>query len=125
MKAAWQTPSGARSIEKSDILKVLNPKNAEPGYSKHNYSAAIDCNIFTPSNKMLSKKGMRNEWINHGFKKLAETHNIEWGGNFATYEDCVHFAYNFNINTAVANATEVYGSLDKVPSSKFKEIKLT
>ena len=114
-----------RSIEKSDILKVLNPKNAEPGYSKHNYSAAIDCNIFTPSNKMLSKKGMRNEWINHGFKKLAETHNIEWGGNFATYEDCVHFAYNFNINTAVANATEVYGSLDKVPSSKFKEIKLT
>lgn len=114
-----------RSITKSFVLKVINPKNAEPGYSKHNYSAAIDCNIFTPKNYMLPKKGMKNAWINHGFRKLAETHDIEWGGNFGTYEDCVHFAYNFNINTAVANATEVYGSIDDLPSSKGKEIKLT
>lgn len=114
-----------RSITKSFVLKAQNPKNAEPGYSKHNYSAAIDCNIFTPKNYMLPKKGMKNAWINHGFRKLAETYDIEWGGNFGTYEDCVHFAYNFNINTAVANVTEVYGSIDKLPSSKGKEIKLT
>ena len=114
-----------RSIAKSLGLNTFNSQNAEPGYSKHNYSAAIDCNIITPSNYMLPKKGMKNGWINHGFRKLAETHNIEWGGNFGTYEDCVHFAYNFNINKAVANATEVYGSVYNLPSSKGKEIKLT
>jgi len=115
-----------RSIAKSLGLKASNSKNAEPGYSKHNYSAAIDCNIITPSNYMLPKKGMKNAWINHGFKKLAETHDIEWGGNFGSYEDCVHFAYNFNINTALANAIEVYGPVDKIPPlTNLKDIKLT
>ena len=114
-----------RTIQKSIDLKKQNPDNASPGYSKHNYSAAMDCNIFTPSGKMLSKKGMRNEWINQGFQQLAQKHNIEWGGNFATYEDCVHFAYNFNINTAVSNATALYGSAEKIPKGKESKIKLT
>jgi hypothetical protein len=114
-----------RTIQKSIDLKKQNPDNAAPGYSKHNYSAAMDCNIFTPSGKMLSKKGMRNEWINQGFQQLAQKHNIEWGGNFATYEDCVHFAYNFNINTAVSNATALYGSAEKIPMGKESKIKLT
>jgi hypothetical protein len=56
---------------------------------------------------------------------LAQKHNIEWGGNFATYEDCVHFAYNFNINTAVSNATALYGSAEKIPKGKESKIKLT
>ena len=114
-----------RTIQKSIELKKENPKNASPGYSKHNYSAALDCNIFTPSGKMLSKKGMKVDWINQGFQQLAQKHNLEWGGNFGTYEDCVHFAYYFNINTAVSNATTLYGSVENIPSGKESKIKLT
>jgi hypothetical protein len=70
-------------------------------------------------------QGMRHRWINHGFQKLASKHNIIWGGNFSSYEDCIHFAYNFSIDTAVANAIKKYGSLDNMKGDNGKTIKLT
>jgi hypothetical protein len=114
-----------RSYEKSVSLKKENSDNADPGRSKHNYYAGIDANITPPGENMLKKQGMRYRWINHGFQKLSSKHNITWGGNFSSYEDCIHFAYEFSIDTAVANVIEKYGSLDNMKGDNGKTIKLT
>ena len=114
-----------RSIEKSIELQQENPKNADPGKSKHNYYASIDMNIITPQGKTLRKQGMKYEWKNHGFKDLAEKHNLIWGGSFSTYEDCIHFEYIFNINTAIKNATSKYGDIKNLKGDNGKYVKLT
>jgi hypothetical protein len=114
-----------RTFEKSVELQKEDPKNSHPGYSKHNYYAGLDFNIETPRGEMLMKQGMKNKWINQGFEKLAAKHGITWGGNFSGYEDCIHFAYEFNINTAVKNAIAKYGSLEKMEGNDGKRVKLT
>lgn len=81
-----------RDLETSQDLKKENPNNADPGYSRHNYNTAVDFNVVTSDGKVLKKSVNRNDWINHGFDKLASKHNIDWGGNFDTYNDYVHFA---------------------------------
>lgn len=114
-----------RSYEKSIALKKENPDNADPGRSKHNYYAGIDANITPPGEPTLMKSGMRYRWINHGFQKLASKYNITWGGDFSSYEDCIHFAHEFSIDKAVANAIEKYGSLNNMKGDNGKTIKLT
>ena len=114
-----------RSIEKSIELQQENPKNADPGKSRHNYYASIDMNIITPQGKTLMKEGMKHEWKNHGFKDLAEKHNLIWGGSFSTYEDCIHFEYIFKINTAITNATSKYGDIKNLKGDNGKYVKLT
>jgi hypothetical protein len=114
-----------RTFEKSIQLKAEDSSNASPGYSKHNYYAGLDFNIETPTGDWLRKQGMRYKWINQGFQKLANKHGIEWGGDFSSYEDCIHFSYIFNINTAVKNAVAKYGSLENLKSDEGKTIKLT
>jgi hypothetical protein len=114
-----------RSIEKSIELQKENPKNADPGRSKHNYYASIDMNIITPQGKTLTKEGMKHEWKNHGFNTLAEKYNLIWGGSFSTYEDCIHFEYTFKIDDAVANATSKYGSVENMKGDNGKYVKLT
>ena len=114
-----------RSIEKQEVLNALNPENADPGRSKHNYYASIDMNITTPQGKTLKKKGMKHEWKNHGFNILAEKHNLIWGGSFSTYEDCIHFEYIFDINTAITNATSKYGDIKNLKGDDGKYVKLT
>jgi hypothetical protein len=81
-----------RDLKTSQDLKKENPNNADPGYSRHNYNTAVDFNVITSDGKELKKSVNRNDWINHGFDKLAAKHNIDWGGNFDTYNDYVHFA---------------------------------
>ena len=110
--------SVGRSLAKSEALRKSNdPKNAPAGRSRHNYYASIDFNIALPNGTVLAKrfknaKGKaRATWINNGFYKLAQTHNLIWGGNFNKNEDCVHFAYSFNVDTAVANAIKKYGEV--------------
>ncbi len=113
--------SVGRSIEKSKELSKIKTlgfsKNADPGRSRHNYYASIDFNIKLPNKEILAKSfrgtpgKARVEWTNYGFKKLAKKHNLIWGGDFAWYEDCVHFAYEFNMDTAVANAIKKYGEI--------------
>jgi hypothetical protein len=112
-----------RSYEKSVALKKQNSSNASPGRSKHNYYSGFDCNIVTPSGKTLMKAD-RTSWVKHGFEKLAEKHNITWGGNFSGYVDSVHFAMEFDINTAVSNAIAKHGSLDNMRGNSGKFIKL-
>lgn len=113
-----------RTFEKSVELKRKNPSNADPGRSKHNYYSGIDCNIVTPNGKTLMKAD-RNSWVNHGFEKLAEKYNITWGGNFSGYVDSVHFAFEFDINTAVSNAIAKHGALENMKGDDGKFIKLT
>ena len=114
-----------RTLEKSRQLKKEDEENASPGYSKHNYYAGLDFNIETPQGVWLKKQGMRHEWINQGFQELAAKHGIEWGGNFSSYEDCIHFAYIFSINKAVENAKAKYGSIENMVKDDGKNVKLT
>ena len=116
-----------RSLKKSEVLlKTNDPKNAKPGRSKHNYFASIDFNVIEPSGAYLKKRDaynpgkVRTQWVNQGFEKLAKKHNLIWGGNFKDNEDCVHFAYKFPIDTAVANAIKKYGEIEStgVPNLK-------
>ena len=93
-----------RSFERSAELKEQNNKNALPGLSKHNYYAAADFNITDPNGVTYMKDGDRAKWIKSGIVQEAKNAGLKWGGNFANYEDCIHFYYDFDINTAYQNA---------------------
>jgi hypothetical protein len=70
-----------------------NPKNAEPGKSNHNYGMSVDMNVTTPSGLVLRKKGDKPNWEQSGIPQLAAQYGINWGGNFSSYEDNIHFFY--------------------------------
>lgn len=93
-----------RSFERSAELKKENPSNASPGLSKHNYYAAIDFNIIDPNGKVYKKQGDKISWMNSGIIDLAKSLGLKWGGDFANYEDDIHFYYDFDIYTAYQNA---------------------
>jgi hypothetical protein len=93
-----------RTFSKSESLREKNSSNARPGFSKHNYYAAIDFNIIDPNGVTYMKGGDRAKWIESGIIREAKKVGLEWGGDFANYEDCIHFSYNFNIKTAYNNA---------------------
>ena len=114
-----------RTFKRSIELQAENSKNASPGYSKHNYYAGLDFNIVTPTGETLMKQGMRHKWVNQGFQKLATKHDIQWGGDFSSYEDCIHFSYKFNIDTAVKNAIAKYGALENLKGNEGKNVKLS
>lgn len=91
-----------RTWEESYNLKNANPLNAAPGFSQHNYGLAIDINIETPASttKRTLLKKVKAPWIEEGIDKVAIDAGLRWGGNFSGYIDCVHFDYNYNVNTA-------------------------
>jgi hypothetical protein len=99
-----------RTWEESYNLKFtpntnsFNPSNAAPGFSLHNYGLAIDINIETPASTTKRKRTLlkRNKtpWIEEGLDKVAIEADLRWGGNFTNYEDCVHFDFYYNLNTA-------------------------
>ena len=81
-----------RTYQRSRELNKENPKNAEPGYSPHNYAYGIDMNIIPPTGKNYTfMKGDRTPWIESGIADLAKNSGIRWGGNFSSYVDCIHF----------------------------------
>lgn len=106
-----------RDLETSQDLKKENPNNADPGYSRHNYNTAVDFNVVTSDGKELKKSVNRNDWINHGFDKLAAKHNLDWGGNFDTYNDYVHFAVT---DYDVSKSIEEFSSGKDVNSIKLE-----
>ena len=93
-----------RSFERSKELKAENSNNATPGLSKHNYYAAMDFNITDPNGVTYMKGGDRAKWVESGIIREATKVGLEWGGNFANYEDCIHFSYKFDIYAAYQNA---------------------
>ena len=92
-----------RDFETSKKLKQQNPKNAEPGKSKHNYSAAIDFNITDPNGRTFRKKE-RAIWIQSGIVDKAKNAGLGWGGVFANYVDSIHFYVEFDASVALQNA---------------------
>lgn len=103
-----------RTWEESYNLKKINSKNAAPGFSQHNYGLAIDINIETPASttKRTLLKSNKTPWIEEGIDKVATDAGLRWGGNFSGYVDCVHFDYNYNINTAYNQITTQARSID-------------
>ena len=103
-----------RTWEESYNLKKANSKNAEPGRSQHNYGLAIDINIETPASttkRTLLKKN-KTPWIEEGIDKVAIDAGLRWGGNFIGYIDCVHFDFDYNIDTAYRQVTTQAKNLD-------------
>ena len=96
-----------RSFERSAELKKQNPQNSSPGFSKHNYFAAMDFNIIDPNGKNYKKSGYKMDWINSGIVDLAKASGLSWGGEFANYEDDIHFYYDFEIKRAYENAEKI------------------
>jgi hypothetical protein len=93
-----QINSSYRDLESQARQYKAKKKNAPPGYSPHNYGAAIDI--------QLSRKGQSwgmntpaKKWIETGIPKAAENFGLEWGGFIPGYYDPVHFSVK-GINTA-------------------------
>jgi hypothetical protein len=103
-----------RTWEESYNLKKANSKNAEPGRSQHNYGLAIDINIETPASttKRTLLKNNKTPWIEEGIDKVAIDAGLRWGGNFIGYIDCVHFDFDYNIDTAYRQVTTQAKNLD-------------
>jgi len=96
-----------RSFKRSAELQLENSSNASPGRSKHNYYAAIDFNIVDPNGVTYMKDGNRYEWVLSGIPDVAKSCNLDWGGDFKNYEDCIHFSYPFDIDKAYEKAEAI------------------
>jgi hypothetical protein len=86
--------SGYRDEAKQAILKKQNPKNADPGKSKHNFGKAVDINVFRRNgffSQWLSKKSSKKAWEKTQIVALAKAYKLNWGGDFSHYHDPVHF----------------------------------
>ena len=86
--------SGYRNEENQAILKKINPENAVPGQSKHNFGKAIDMCVFKTSGfgaKCLTKSSSKRAWENSQITAIAQAHKLNWGGHFKHYNDPVHF----------------------------------
>jgi hypothetical protein len=86
--------SGYRDEANQAILKKQNPKNAEPGKSKHNFGKAVDINVFRRNgffSQWLSKRSSKKDWEKTQIVALAKAYKLNWGGDFRHYHDPVHF----------------------------------
>ena len=103
-----------------DIKKVVT--NAKPGYSWHNYAAAVDIvmNIgprdhlhLTWDDFVDANKDMVNDWVTLG--DIGKSHGLSWGGNFKTLIDVPHFQYHYGFEL-VTDALTLYNtsSMDAV-----------
>lgn len=91
-RTGWKViiTSGYRTFAKQQQLKQENSNNAKPGGSWHNYGMAIDINL-TKGNTTIKKANSKQDWNNTGVPQIAELLGFDWGGNFASYHDPVHF----------------------------------
>jgi hypothetical protein len=87
--------SARRTKERQAELKKENSKNAAPENSKHVRGLAIDINLYNPYTfQRLKKSDSKSAWQETGIHLLAEHLQLEWGGNYRTYHDPVHFEIN-------------------------------
>jgi hypothetical protein len=91
-RTGWKVliTSGYRTFAKQQQLKQENSNNAKPGDSWHNYGMAIDINL-TKGNTTIKKANSKQDWNNTGVPQIAELLGFDWGGNFTSYHDPVHF----------------------------------
>jgi hypothetical protein len=84
--------SGTRTDEEQALLNKENPANAKAGLSDHNYGFALDINVLDKSGKVILRKASpKAEWEKSGVIAIAKQHGINWGGDFKSYADNVHF----------------------------------
>tara|TARA_R110002020_G_scaffold136857_3_gene305501 strand:- start:12313 stop:15933 length:3621 start_codon:yes stop_codon:yes gene_type:complete len=100
-----------RTLKDSARLKKENNKNASPGKSAHNYGVALDFNLRTPKGKTLLKKQDKEWWIATGIVDIAIKNNLQWGGNFSSYKDNIHFYIK---EWTSSKATSAKSKLNKV-----------
>lgn len=107
--------SGYRDFDKQAQLYKENPKNAKAGYSNHNYGYAIDINIIDPKtgNTVLRKDTSKSIWMQSGIVDLAKAMGFEWGGDFKTYHDPIHFYIPREKTTAQMKELVDAGKVDK------------
>jgi hypothetical protein len=129
-----------RTFAEQSALKKQNPKNAAPGESRHNFAAAVDMVVAPPqengdyananlinnlgspeASNWLVKNRKKGLWEQSGIAELASQIGIQWGGNFTSYQDYIHFAWPFSKKEAIAKGLEEYGELSKI---KGREIDL-
>lgn len=83
-----------RTTAEQELLKQKDTRNASAGHSKHNFGKAIDINLYKKSSlwgKWLIKSSSKKRWESTGILKIANKYNLDWGGNFKSYYDPVHF----------------------------------
>lgn len=101
------TSGGSRSYAEQARLRRINTNNALPGTSKHGKGAAIDINIINKqTGEHYKKHTSKEKWIDTGVPEIAKSLGIKWGGDFANYEDNVHFEIESNYEMLTAAQIE-------------------
>lgn len=118
--------SGYRTFQRSAELKKEDSRNATPGFSSHNYGTALDL-VLIKDGKTVMKNATRAAWLATGVPQLAKTkYGMRWGGDFAGYEDNVHFDLNNKYDTKklYAAALKQFGTVDKVRGNELDLTKI-
>lgn len=88
--------SGTRTYAEQNKLFALRPKvtNAHGGQSNHNFGSAVDVGLFKDG-KYLTGANAAEDKSYSDFAQLvkAQVHDIEWGGDWASFKDKPHFQY--------------------------------
>lgn len=106
--------SGLRTIAEQEAQYKVNPNNAKPGYSHHNYGFAFDINVKDKNgNIVLSKSTSTDKWKKSGVPALAEKVGLVWKGDFGNYHDPVHFYFSPGMSTTELYALYKDGKVDK------------
>jgi len=109
--------SSYRSFKEQDRFKRLDPRNAAPGFSSHNYGTALDLVLVKNGRVVADKSTALATWIATKVPALAKNqYGMRWGGDFNGYADPVHFDYNnvYDTKKLYAMAIEKWGSPNKV-----------
>lgn len=111
--------SGYRTFQEQAAEHKDNSKNAAAGKSVHNYGAAIDLNLISKKDgKQLKKSSSKTDWEKTGIVKIAKQLGLDWGGNFASYHDPVHFEVPLDTDKLYAQAIRQFGSESKVVGNR-------
>ena len=105
--------SGYRTFEHQAELYKENSKNAPAGKSNHNYGFAVDINLrHKKTGERLKKASSKSKWLATGIPQQAKKMGIDWGGDFNSYHDPIHF-YKANMpSTTQMYALHQAGKVD-------------
>lgn len=107
--------SGYRDFHKQARLHAEDSRNARAGYSNHNYGYALDINIIDPKTGdiILRKSSSKQKWIDSGIVKIAKDLGLDWGGDFKSYHDPIHFFVPRDKTTSQMKKLVEEGKVDK------------
>lgn len=78
---------------------------ARPGSSWHNYGLAIDLGLFMNGNYIDETMPQVADKLYAEIGRIAESHGIEWAGNWKTFQETPHFQVTFGKTLAELRAT--------------------